>query len=83
MKFSKIKHDQQELTDVNYIEFNKKLINNRSIQKIIHCLNQTQNIFTHFILKSKFMNQSLDISENELKILSIRCKYRHSGGTSF
>lgn len=54
-------------TDVNYLEYNKKLSNNHHIQKLIHCLNQTENIFMHFILKTNVAN------EIELKKISIRC----------
>ncbi len=71
LKFSKIKNDQQKQTDINYLEFSKKLMNDRSIQQLIHYLNQTENIFMHFILRSN----DETLVENELKIVSIRCKF--------
>ena len=74
MKLSKTKNYQQEQIDINYLELNRKLINDRSVQQLIHYLNQTENIFTHFILRQKFLNEKIS-DENELKIMSIRCMF--------
>ena len=71
LKLSKVKIEQ---VDKNYVDISRRINSNRPIQQLIHYLNQTQNFFTHYLLRAKFLNKNPGVEENELKSLKIRCK---------